>query len=410
MRSFWLLNRRFTPLWLGQSVSQLGDAIVEVTLPLWVGLLTHDPTHVALVAATEVLPYLFLGPLAGAAADRWNPRTAMMVCDLLRGVLIGSLLCVPPSVLSWYIYLVSFAIASVSSFFAPAQSVALRLVVEEGEMVRAQALSRATQSMALVLGPALGSTLLLFFGPAVGLLCDTISFGIGAASLLFIHLAHPLTNSPRPTLCLAWQALWSEIADGLRFTMKNRTLVVLLVVSGTTALVSHLWYSVDVFFVQFSLKMPQASVGLLWTISGVGGLVGSLLLLWMGKKHKLETVLLTGLFLRGASLIWYATMTSYAWAVPAALLAGLSDTVLIVALSSLMMEHTKQGMLGRVTAVLETTSALSTLLALVSVSLLKTWLSPWQLLLLCGVAVCVVCLSIAPGLRGTSLPHPSPLR
>jgi hypothetical protein len=118
-------------------------------------------------------------------------------------------------------------------------------------------------------------------------------------------------------------------------------------VSSITALVGHLWYSVDVFFVQSSLGALKESVGLLWAISGAEGLVGSLLVLLMGNRRKSEATLLTGLFLRGASLIWYATMTRYAWAVPAAFLAGLGDTCIIVALGSLVIERTKPGMLGR---------------------------------------------------------------
>src|SRR6266571_1822310 len=51
MRSFWLLNRRFTPLWLGQSVSQLGDAIVEVTLRLWA---VSSPLHKAWLSASSL--------------------------------------------------------------------------------------------------------------------------------------------------------------------------------------------------------------------------------------------------------------------------------------------------------------------------------------------------------------------
>ena len=106
MHACWFLHRPFASLWLGQIVSQLGDALIEVTLPIWVGMLTNDPTHVALVAATEVLPTLFLGPLTGACADRWNPRTTMIVCDLLRGLLIGSLLLVSPSIRLVSLYVV----------------------------------------------------------------------------------------------------------------------------------------------------------------------------------------------------------------------------------------------------------------------------------------------------------------
>ncbi|MFL5592396.1 MAG: MFS transporter [Ktedonobacteraceae bacterium] len=407
MCASWFLNRNFASLWFGQSVAQLGDAIIEVTLPIWVGILTNDPTHVALVAATEVLPALCIGPFAGACADRWNPRTTMIVCDLLRGGLIGSLLLVPPSILLWYIYVVSFAIAVVGSFFSPAKSVTIRLIVEEGEILRAQILSRATQSLTLILGPVLGSAMLFFFGPTVGLLVDAFSFGIGATALLMMRLDHHPRHSPNPSLRFAWRPLWTDIQDGLRFTLRDRTLATLIVVSSITALVGHLWYSVDVFFVQSSLKMSKESVGIFWTISGAGGLAGSLLVLLIGNKQQRKTILLTGLFLRGASLIWYAMMTSSAGAVPAAFLAGLGDDFILVALGSLVMERTASGILGRVTAFLDTASALTTLLALVTVGLLNTWLLPWQLLLLCGLALCLVGVSAAFGLKGPHFSHPS---
>ncbi|MDQ2902237.1 MAG: MFS transporter [Chloroflexota bacterium] len=406
MRSSWILNSHFAALWFGQSISQLGDAVIEVTLPIWAAILTNDPTQVALVAATEVVPAFCLGPFTGALVDRWNSRTTMIVCDLLRAGLIGSLLFVPPAILSWYLYVASFSIALVGSFFSPAKSVTLRLVIEEEEIVRAQALSRATQSITLILGPVLGSALLFFFGPKVGLLLDAFSFGIGATALLWLRLVHHPIRPSCPSPDYGWRTLWVEMGNGLRFVMRDRTLVVLIATSSITALVGHLWYSVDVFFVQSSLKAPKESVGLLWTISGAGGLVGSLLVLLRGKKHRPEVVLLTGLFFRGTSLIWYATMTSYAWAVPAAFLAGLGDDFVIVALGSLVMERTKPGMLGRVTAFFDTASALTTLLALVTVRLLQTWLSPGSLLLFCGLAVCMVGMSTALGLRGARLPHP----
>jgi len=85
----------------------------------------------------------------------------------------------------------------------------------------------------------------------------------------------------------------------------------------------------------------------------------------------------------------------------------LGDDFILVALGSLLMERTKIGMLGKVTAFFDTASALSTLLALVMVSVLKTWLSPWQLLLFCGSALCLVGMSTAFGVRDTHRTQPS---
>ncbi len=406
MRACRFLHRPFASLWLGQTVSQLGDALIEVTLPIWVGMLTNNPTHVALVAATEVLPTLLFAPLAGACADRWPPRTTMIVCDLLGGLLLGSLLLVPSSIRLPSLYVVSCALAIVGSFFRPARNVMIRLVVEEHELVRAQALLRTTQAITLLLGPVLGSTLLFFFGPAVGLLADACSFGIGAMALLVIPGEHPLRPPLHPSLDVAWQALWSDMQQGFRFTLQDRLLPLLIGVSSVTALVGHLWYSVDIFFVQSSLQVPEASVGLFWTVSGAGGLLASLLVLWLFKGLRSETVLLMGLLLRGASLGCYALMTSAAWALPAAFFAGVGEDLLLVALVSLLMQRPTPDVLGRVTAFSDTASALMTVLALVTVGVLSSWLFPWQLLLLCGLLLCLVGLGAALFLRGSrSLPR-----
>lgn len=393
MRSAWFINPPFAMLWLGQSISQLGDAVLEVTLPLWVSLLTHTPSQVAGVAITEVLPALCLGPFAGVVADRWNPRRLMVACDLLRGLLIGLLLLAPASALPEAIYGVSFATAVLGNLFNPARSVSLRLVVPDAEMTRAQALARITQSGALILGPVLGAALLFWGGPASGLLVDALSFGLGAAALLLLPSRSP---SPRASGRSHWgvgQTLWRDMRAGMGYTIHRQPLITLMVVQCVLAVVGSLWYAVDVFFVEHSLGLPAASVGLLWTLSGCGGLLGGVLVVVAAKRARQEFLLLFGLFLRGGSLFWYALMTSCAWALPAAALAGMGEAFVSVALASLLMERTNSRFLGRVTALFDTTSQLATLLALLAVGVLSQWLSPWQLLVLCSLFVLLASLS-----------------
>jgi MFS family permease len=97
--------------------------MVEVTLPVWVGMLTGSPGHVAGVAAAEILPSLLAGPFAGALADRLDARKAMIVCDLVRAVLVLSLLLAPVSLLVPCVYAVGFLVALVGLLFNPAKNV-----------------------------------------------------------------------------------------------------------------------------------------------------------------------------------------------------------------------------------------------------------------------------------------------
>ncbi|HEX4206308.1 MAG TPA: MFS transporter [Ktedonobacteraceae bacterium] len=398
MKHTWFINRNFAFLWFGQSLSQLGDAVIEVTLPIWVGMLTNDSAHVAGVAATEMLPSLCIGPLAGVLADCKNPRITMMACDILRTILVGSLLLVSTSILPWYIYVVSFCTAVVGSLFNPAKNVTIHLLVEKEEIVQAQALLRVTQSGALIIGPALGSSILLLYGPKMGLLFDVCSFGIGASSLLLMQrVVHRLTLTSNQSLHDAWHALWLDVWDGVKFTVQDQFLMLLIIVSSVVSLVGSLWYTVDIFFVEQSLNMSKESVGLLWTASGIGGLVGSLLVVMSGKKVRQVALLLVGLFVRGGSLIWYATSTGYTWAIPAAFFAGVGDALVLVTLGSLVMEHAKLNILGRVTALFDTMGQLSSLLVLATVGILSTRFTPTQMLLICGLLICIV--GIGAGLR-----------
>lgn len=371
-------------------MSQLGDAIVEVTLPVWVGLLTGSPQHVAGVAAAEAAAALLVGPLAGVWADRRPPRATMAASNLACAGLLLALLAAPRDATLPALYLVGFLVSCATAFFNPARGVALRLLLTPSEFAPAQARARATQSLALVLGPVLGAGLLLRFGPAVGLLVDALTFIAGALAILQMRppVRHP-TAEDAPDRSPATTPL-ADFRDGIALTLRDGRLVLLLIVAGVVHLIGNLWFAVDVFFVERSLGAPKESVGLLWTASGAGGLVGSALVVGWARHIRQSRILLAGLGLQGAALLWYASMTTYAWAVPAAFTSGAGGAAIAIASGSLLLRWAPPRATGRVTALFETTGQLLTVVAIAAVGLLDRVLTPAQVLLTCGLALCVV--------------------
>jgi MFS family permease len=382
-----LRNRNFASLWFGQGLSQLGDAVHEVTLPVWVGLLTGSAGHVATVAAAQMLPALIAGPVAGVFADRWNARATMLVCDLLRALLIGLLLLVPQAAVLPAIYAAGFGIALIGLVFNPSKNVALRAIVSPDDMTQAQALTRAMESVALLLGPVLGSGLLLMFGPAAGLVFDALTFISGALSVLRIHLPPQTGRQGDRTVRLRLRVVLAELGAGVDTVIRNGELVTLLVIYAVVYLVGSLWFAVDMFFVQQTLGMPKESVGLLWTASGAGGLAGSAVVVAVGRRVRQRTVLLAGLGMRSVAVVWYASMTSYVWALTAAALAGLGGALISVAVGSIMVAHAPQRSVGRVTALFDTAGQLSGVLALLAVSTVVHVVTPAETLLICGLAL-----------------------
>ena len=84
-------NRSFVALWLGQTISFIGDYFYWLAIPIMVERLTGSSLLVGLSVISSALPMLVLGPVAGVFVDRWDRKRTMIVSDILRALLV--LLC-----------------------------------------------------------------------------------------------------------------------------------------------------------------------------------------------------------------------------------------------------------------------------------------------------------------------------
>ena len=84
-------NKSFMALWLGQTISFIGDYFYWLAIPIMVERLTGSALLVGLSVIASALPMLLLGPIAGVFVDRWDRKRTMIVADLLRSLLV--LLC-----------------------------------------------------------------------------------------------------------------------------------------------------------------------------------------------------------------------------------------------------------------------------------------------------------------------------
>lgn len=359
------------------------------------GILTGSPSQVAGVALAEALPALLAGPVAGVLADRWAPRRSMAAGDGARALFVLALLLIPHSLLVPGVYAVGFGMALIELLFRPAKQVAIRSLIAREQIARAQALARTTESAALVLGPALGAGLLVLAGPPAGLLFDALSFGVGAAAVLLARVPALPKAGGEGVGKAPLRRLVGEFAAGVRLVRADGDLLTALLANGVVAVVGYLWFAVDVFFVQQALGAPKGSVGVLWAVSGVGGVLGGLAATVLAPRLPPRRLLPIGIGIHGLALVWYALTTSFAVAVPAAFAAGLGGSLIAEALGSVLMERTPPALLGRVTALVEGSGQGAAVVAILALVALQGALSPAQTLLLCGLALCATCFAVA---------------
>ncbi len=86
------LNRDFWLFAVGRFVSQLGWAVQDVALPLYVLDKTHSGSTMTAFILAEMIPALIVMPFAGVIGDRYNRKHLMVGFDLARGILLFGVL------------------------------------------------------------------------------------------------------------------------------------------------------------------------------------------------------------------------------------------------------------------------------------------------------------------------------
>ena len=227
--------RDFRRLWIGQAVSQFGDALYGLLFLFMVDKLTGQAAMVGYVGALESLPFVLFSPTAGAIADRMDRRRVMLTADVVSAVVLvglSGLLLVNPTPPIAIVFVAACSLALVNTFFAPAKSAAIPALVPADRLMEANALSSATQSMMPLFGLALSGTVLgllyklyphyFFFAAA---LLNALTFLFSAANIARLPRLLPKHGEAGKKSAL------HDILEGFRFLRADAVLSMTLVLN-----------------------------------------------------------------------------------------------------------------------------------------------------------------------------------
>ena len=173
-------NRNFRHLWMAQIVSEVGDWFYTLSIYTLLLQLTGHAGSVALALVLQVLPQTFVGPTAGMVNDRLKRKHVMIAADLVRCVIVLSMLLVRSRSLVWLVYPLLLAETSMAAFFEPARSAVIPNIAAEDEVLVANTLSSATWSVNLLIGASVGGVVAAFFGRDTVFVLNGLSFLISA--------------------------------------------------------------------------------------------------------------------------------------------------------------------------------------------------------------------------------------
>src|SRR5215831_9155783 len=143
------------------AASQVGDWLYNAALLGYVFGATRSPAWVGAATLCRLLPYVLLGPLGGAVADRYPRRTVLVVGSLARLVvmLILAAVVADDGPIALVIGLVAVASAA-GSAERPAALALMPRLVGEARLGPANALLHTVQDLGVLIGPAIGAILL----------------------------------------------------------------------------------------------------------------------------------------------------------------------------------------------------------------------------------------------------------
>lgn len=207
------LTREFRLIWLGRSLSELGDFVIPAALAIAVVRATGSAGALGLVLACATVPRLLLLPLGGVLGDRWQPRRIALAADLVRVV---SQLVVAAELISGGFRLTHLAVASAvagaaSAFALPTASPLVAATVPDTDRPRANSLLAVSHGVARVVGPALGGALVLTVGPGWAFTLDAATFAVSAAILAVIRPAYAAVPPTRASMLRDLVEGWSEL-------------------------------------------------------------------------------------------------------------------------------------------------------------------------------------------------------
>lgn len=218
----------FRNLWIGATVSLLGDQFYLVALPWLVLQITGSSLALGTVLMVAAIPRAALMLLGGAVIDRFSARRVLISTAAARTVLVGAVAALVwlQVVHLWHLYLLVFAFGVADAFALPGGAALIPTLVEPNQLQPANALMQGSAVFTQLVGPAPAGILIKLSGIASALFFDAVSFLAVIAALFKV----PEPPKHPPVAGAARPGVLHSIAEGLRTVRKDSALLFLMLI------------------------------------------------------------------------------------------------------------------------------------------------------------------------------------
>jgi MFS family permease len=308
---------------------------------------------VGVLSLARYIPAAIVGPFAALLADRFPRERVMVAADLIRAAALGAMVLLVTSGSSLPVYALAVLVAMVSTVFEPAQAALLpRLARTPEELTAANVASSTIETVGSFLGPAIGGLLLAVSSIEAAFAFTAAAFLWSALNVLGIRTGRV---EPRSAAKAGEDAtgIVHEAIAGFRVLARNADLRLLVGLYAAQTLVSGALNVLTVVVALDLLDLGVAGVGLLDSAVGIGGLVGAVVALALIGRRRLANDLGMGIVLWGIPIVLIGVWPELWFTLLMLGVLGIGNTIVDVAVLTLLQRGAPDDVLGRVFGVVE---------------------------------------------------------
>lgn len=298
-----LFTRNFTLVVIGQIISLFGNQIIRYAIPLYLLNETKSAALYGIVLAMSFIPMLFMAPIGGIIADRVNKRNVMVGLDFATAVLVFAY-----SKLRGHFGLVPLLVVTLMLLYAiqgaysPAVQGAIPVLVDDENLMSANAVINGVSSISGIVGPVLGGIMFSLFGLQPILLIGAVCFLL--SSIMEIFIVIPFEKRKRKEGI--FEIVKNDMKDSFWFITKEKPEIgkIVLIAAGINLVLSALiiigFPVIITQHLDFTKEAANRLQGVAQSAMAFGSLLGAMTAGVLAKKLKIKNV---GIWFLASSLM-----------------------------------------------------------------------------------------------------------
>jgi MFS family permease len=317
---------------------------------LLVWYITGSGAVIGVLALSNAIPMIMFTLVGGVLADRMQKKNVIQVCQVFSVLItLGTTLALffgylsPAHPESWWVLALSGVLqGTVMGIMTPSRSAIISEIVKPHQLMNAISLNNMGMNIFRIISPALAGILIDVFGFWV--VYAIMTFMI-ITSVCFIWLVPP-TSTPAKNLVVGNSL--KDVMEGWQYLKGEKTIFAILVFTAVGMILGAPYTQLlPMFTVPDILNISDTTLGLLMMVSGIGAIIGSLILASLTNRRR-------GFILISAVMMMSLTLTGFSFSrwLPSSMtlifFVGMGSTVQMALGNSLIQYYVDASYRGRV--------------------------------------------------------------